>query len=181
MRSWSIWCLQLSEFAYDIKYKRGSDNVAADALSPNANLSSVPTFTTLDNALSHPGITRFRDYVQRHKLHFSLDDVKACVEECPTCLQCKPRFVRPAKSHVVKATAPWERLSIDLIGSKIPSQTNASRYVLTAIDEFSRFPFAIPLKDITTSGRQIINCIPWQYWCKPETKSFDGTNERKWF
>ena len=62
------WRLEISEFAYDIEYKRGSENVAADNLSRIASLSSGPTLTTFHNALSHLGISRFWDYVQRHKL-----------------------------------------------------------------------------------------------------------------
>ena len=64
------------EFAYDIEYKKGSENVAFDALSRIAGLSSGTTLKALHNALSHPGITRLWEYIQRHKLPFSFDDVK---------------------------------------------------------------------------------------------------------
>ena len=40
-----------------------------------------------------------------------------------------------------------DRLSIDFKGP-LPVSINGNRYFLTVIDEFSRFPFAIPSKDM---------------------------------
>ena len=81
--------MEFSEFAYKIEFERGSGNVAADALSRIDSLSSGPKPASLHNALSQPGITGVWDNAQRHKFAYYLDDIKACAEKCPTCLECK--------------------------------------------------------------------------------------------
>jgi len=68
---------------------------------------------------------------------------------CQICKLCKPQFYRPEKSNLVKATQPFERLSIDLKGP-LPSSTR-NKYMLTIVDEYSRFPFAIPCADMKAS------------------------------
>ncbi len=150
------WRLELSTLSYGIVYKKGSENVAADALSRIATVSFPQSVDTLHRLLCHPGVTRLWDYINRHKLPFSLDEVRRCISTCQTCLEWKPRFFRPDKSHIIKATRPFERISIDIVGPKCPSRTG-NRYLLTVIDEYSRFPFAVPIKDI--SARSVINSL----------------------
>lgn len=43
---------------------------------------------------------------------------------------------------------PFEHICIDFKGP-LPSST-PEQYMLTIVDEFSRFPFAYPVKDMTT-------------------------------
>ncbi|KAL8601009.1 hypothetical protein ACOMHN_030666 [Nucella lapillus] len=45
---------------------------------------------------------------------------------------------------------PFKRLAIDLIGPFKPTSRNGFRYVLTVIDVATRFPEAIPLRNIDT-------------------------------
>jgi transposase InsO family protein len=59
----------------------------------------------------------------------------------------KPRFCR-REGALIKATAPFERLSMDFKGP-LPSDTRY-KYLLTVIDEYSRYPFAIPCVDLST-------------------------------
>ena len=55
----------------------------------------------------------------------------------------------------MKATQIFERLNVDFKGP-LPSVSN-NRYILTIIDEYSRFPFAFPSADVTPST--IIQCL----------------------
>jgi len=68
---------------------------------------------------------------------------------CPVCAECKPYFYRPDKVHLIKATRPFERLSVDFKGP-LPS-TDRNVYFLNVVDEYSRFPFAIPCPDMTSA------------------------------
>ncbi|XP_069764895.1 uncharacterized protein [Narcine bancroftii] len=60
-----------------------------------------------------------------------------------------PRFFHPPRAHVMKATLPFECLSIDFKGP-LPS-TNRNDYFLAVIDKYSRFPFAILCPDTSTA------------------------------
>ena len=51
-------------------------------------------------------------------------------------------------SHVIRATKPFERISLDFKGP-LPTSTK-NKYMLTVVDEYSRFPFAFPTPDIST-------------------------------
>ena len=85
-------------------------------------------------------------------LPYSIDEVRKIVNGCHICAEIKPRFHNPIKSHSIKATQPIERLSIDFKGP-LPS----SMYLLTVVDEFSRFPFGFACSNIET--QILINCL----------------------
>ena len=56
---------------------------------------------------------------------------------------------------MIKATQPYERLNLDFKGP-LPS-ASPHRYLLDIVDEYSRFPFAFPSKDVSTPS--VIKCL----------------------
>ena len=95
-------------------------------------------------------------FVRTKNLPFSTEDVKRVNSSCRTCAQVKPDFFKPTEDqHLIKATRPMERLSIDFKG---PLPTNSrNKYLFTAVDEYSRFPFAVPFVDMSSST--VITCL----------------------
>ena len=149
------WRLELSYYQYDISYRPGSDNVSADALSRlcGSICKSVKDLEKLHNSLCHPGISRLTHFVRSKNLPFSVEDIKKVCLSCPSCAKIKPRFYKPPNQTLVKATRPFERLSLDFMGPK--SSFSKNRYLLVIIDEFSRFPFVYPCADL--SSKSVIN------------------------
>ena len=147
------WRVDLSCFEYDIQYRPGSLNVTADCLSrvdcASSYNSNLDKLKELHDGLCHPGISRMGHYVRSKNLPYSISDVKSVVAQCRTCAVIKPRFYKPNNPPLIKATQPFERLSIDFKGP-LPSVTN-NKYILTIVDEFSRFTFAYPSKDMTAA------------------------------
>ena len=86
---------------------------------------------------------------------FSTTNVKRVVNSCSVCAEIKPQFHRGVNNTLIKATHPMERLSIDFEGS-LPSSSN-NKYLFIVINEYSRFPFAFPCKEMTSSV--VINCL----------------------
>lgn len=93
-------------------------------------------------------------WLRTKNLPYSLDEVKRMTSECPICAEVKPRFVKH-QGHLIKATSPMERLNIDFKGS-VPSNSR-NHYILTVVDEYSRFPFAFPCPDLTSAT--VIKCL----------------------
>ena len=150
------WRLELSCFHYDIVYRPGVENAAADALSRVcSSLFEVDGLRKLHDDLCHPGIIRMIHFVRSRNLPYSVEDIKKMTTSCSICAELKPRFCKPAPSHLIKATQPFERLSMDFKGP-LPSVTK-NTYLLTVVDEFSRFPFAFPCPDMTATT--IIKCL----------------------
>ncbi|XP_045457834.1 uncharacterized protein LOC123668084 [Melitaea cinxia] len=148
------WRLELSCFKYDIVYRPGTENAAADALSRVCAYMNINKLKELHNALCHPGVTRMYHWVRSKNLPYSANDVKEMTASCPTCAEIKPRFLK-VKGKLIKATSPFERINIDFKGP-LPSKT-ANKYIITIIDEYSRFPFAYPCKDMTSAT--VITCL----------------------
>ena len=69
--------------------------------------------------------------------------------------ELKPQFYRPEPGILVKATRPFERVSIDFKGA-LPSVLR-NVYMLTVVDEFSRFPFCFPCPNMST--QIVIKCL----------------------
>ena len=68
-------------------------------------------------------------FVRSRNLPFSVD-VRKLTKSCLICNEYKPRFHQPDKTHLIKATQPFEHLNIDFKGP-LPS-TSRTKYMLTA-------------------------------------------------
>ena len=93
-------------------------------------------------------------FIRSRNLPYSLDDIKRMTSTCNVCLELKPQFCH-SKGHLSKATQPFERLNIDFKGP-LPT-VSRNKYLLTVIDEYSRFPFAFACADIESST--VIKCF----------------------
>ena len=102
-----------------------------------------------------PGVARLFNFIKTKNLPYSIDDVKSVTSACKGCSILKPKFIKPNNPPLIKATQPFERLNIDFKGP-LPS-TSSNHYMLTIIDEFSRFPFVYPCKDMVTDT--VITCL----------------------
>ena len=145
----SRWKLELSCYQFDIKHKPGVDNVPPDTLS-RAYCSSTTenNLKYIHDNLCHPGVTRMFHYVRSKNLPYSIEEVKSLTRNCSVCCEEKPRFYKPDQAHLIKSTTPFERINVDFKGP-LPS-TNHNRYFLHVVDEYSRFPFVFPCKDLTS-------------------------------
>jgi len=150
------WRLLLSECDFDIVYSRGKMNAAPDGLSRVycAGFHRT-TLCEVHDALCHPGVTRLYHFVRSKNLPYSMNDVRKLVESCRVCSAVKPQFYRPPLAQLVKATQPFERLRIDFKGP-LPSNS-PQRYLLTVVDEYSRFPFAFPCSNV--NAQSVIACL----------------------
>ena len=152
------WRLELSCFSYDISFRPGRDNLSADAFSRVCGASSSTqslSVEQLHNDLCHPGVRRLLHFIRAKNLPLSTVEVRKACLQCRSCAEVKPRFYKGGENALIKATIPFERLSIDFVGPK-PSKTR-NKYLLTIVDEYSRFPFAFACPDMTAAT--VINCL----------------------
>ena len=148
--------MELSCFSYDVIYRPGPENMAADALSrATCGASSSESLIKLHSSLCHPRVTRMYHFVRSKNLAYSVEDVKQMTANCNICNEIKPNFYKPPNQKLIKATKPFERLSIDFKGP-LPSVSH-NKYLLTITDEFSRFPFAFACSDL--SSATVVKCF----------------------
>ena len=201
------WRMELLPYSYEVRYRPGHLNSAADALSravdsgsfhtvgdsykrvPNKEAISnsenqlseitatssnehsinaclgthIPVLATsgselvkLHNELGHPGVTRFLHYVKAKNLPYSTEEVKNVVKGCQICAKVKPNFYKPPTGTLIKATQPFERLAIDF-KVQLPTTKAQNSYLFIAVDEYSRYPFAYPCRDM--SSETVIQCL----------------------
>jgi len=154
------WRLELSCFSFDIQYRPGKENTVADTFSRVcAVVNNSNMLSDLHKSLCHPGVTRMFHWIKSKNLPFSIEDIKKLISSCNVCAEVKPRFYKKQEGHLIKSTSPFERLNIDFKGP-IPSKTG-NNYILTIVDEFSRFPFAIPCRDL--SSATVIKCLSYLF------------------
>ena len=103
--------------------------------------------------MGHPGVIRMTHFVRSKNLPFSVKDIKCVCNECFTCAKLKPKFFASYKNTLIKATRPWKRISVDFKGPV----SGTKPYILIIVNKYSRFPFAFPCKDQSTTT--IMNCI----------------------
>uniref|UniRef100_UPI00358F56FA uncharacterized protein n=1 Tax=Myxine glutinosa TaxID=7769 RepID=UPI00358F56FA len=152
------WRIELADFCYTIKYRPGKDNQVADALSRPVTCAGIITLEglrILHATAGHPGVTHFAHFVRSGNLPYSIDDIRRICRDCAICAEIKPRFYNPPMGTLVRATRPWERLVMDFKGP-LPVSSN-SHYLLTIVDEYSRFPFAYTCVDMTAAT--VMRCL----------------------
>ena len=143
------WRIELSALSYNVVYRPGTENAAADTLSRTCSIVKIDSLKNIHEGLCHPGITRLNHYVRTKNLPYSTNDVKNVVLSCKTCCEIKPKFYKPPASNLIKAMQPFDRLSVDFKGP-LPSRTK-NKYLLNIVDEYSRFVFAFPCSDMTAA------------------------------
>ena len=84
---------------------------------------------------------------------FLLRMFKSTCLKCKVCTELKPRFYRKSPETLIKATKPWEIISINF---KSPL-TGKNRYIFLVVDEFSRYPFDFECSNTTSST--VIDCL----------------------
>ena len=137
------WRIELAPFNYTILHRSGKENVGPDTLSRvYCGAINIIRLRELHVALCHPGITKMAHFVRTKNLPYSLSEIREMTTSCKECLEIKPKFLSSNDAQLMKATQIFERLNTDFKGP-LPSVLN-NHYILTVIDEYSRFPFAFP-------------------------------------
>ena len=116
------WRLELSAYKFSISYRPGKNNIQADTFSRVAFASGTKmTLSELHSALGHPGVTRMSEFIKRHNIPYTVEEIRSTRANCKTCLECKPQFYKsPIKSKIIKSTQPFERLGVDIVSPKMP-------------------------------------------------------------
>ena len=150
--------MELMPYSFDIRHLPGSENSVADALSRAhcGAITDLRNLKSLHDCLVHPGVQRMWHFVRSKNLPYSMEEVRHVTSACSVCAKIKPRFYVPKDTTLIRATAPFHRISMDFKGP-LPSSSSSNRYLLTIVDEYSRFPFAYPCRDI--SSATVIRCL----------------------
>ena len=95
---------------------------------------------------THQGIVRTKQFLRARFYWPNMDfDVQQLVSKCTTCVLNQPLRNDTPLQPVDPAPRPWSKVGVDIVG---PID---SVYVLTVIDYFSSYPFAVVIKDITSN------------------------------
>ncbi|VFQ71616.1 unnamed protein product [Cuscuta campestris] len=91
-------------------------------------------------------------------------DCEEYVRKCPTCQQFQNIPGRPATNYTpVSSVIPFSRWGIDLVGA-LPKGAGQARWIVVAIDYFTKWVEAEPLAGIT--GRQMIDFVGTNILCR---------------
>jgi exodeoxyribonuclease III len=100
----------------------------------------------------HEGIRRTLHKLRQHFWWNSYaTDVKKWCDSCYCKRRKTSRPLRHGLTGSLAATRPWEMISYDIVGP-LPETDGGFAYLLTAIDHFTRFPFAIPIRNKSTKS-----------------------------
>ena len=67
------WRIELSALSFNVVYRPGTENAAADTLSRTCSIGKPESLKDIHEGLSHPGVTRLTHYV-----HLKQHSLKLC-------------------------------------------------------------------------------------------------------
>eukprot|EP00762_Andalucia_godoyi_P007957 ANDGO_01279.mRNA.1 Retrovirus-related Pol polyprotein from transposon 412 len=139
------WRLRLQEYDFDVVHIAGRENVVADALSR-----CLVAVTSHDDEIKeahncivgHRGIQATIDLLkqQGHSWPSMRSDVEMFLKTCPTCQKVRSSASDDAGTvlHTTAVAEPFHTVAIDTVGP-LPADASGNRYVLVALDCFTRF------------------------------------------
>ena len=104
------------------------------------------------HGLGHPGVERTRQTIQEKFFWPSLrEDASRWARECQQCQLAKiHRHTTPPIGEFAVPERRFSHLNVDIVGP-LPI-SNGFKYLLTAVDRFTRWPIAIPMRDISSES-----------------------------
>ena len=127
----------------------------------------------------HCGVRRT---LRRVLLRFYWPGVRCAVKDyCQTCDICqktipKGRVAPVPLQQMPVVDVPFKRIAVDLVGPISPCSDRGHRYILTVVDVATRFPEAVPLKNIdTVSVAEALVTLFSRVGCPDEILSDCGT------
>ena len=103
-------------------------------------------------------------------------DVLRYLKSCAQCAQYhRGGAPRQAALTPLVTGSPWERLSIDITGPH-PRSRNGYQYMLTAVDHFTKWAEAIPLRDRTalSVAKALVSNVISRFGCPKQILSDQG-------
>ena len=81
-------------------------------------------------------------------------DVTRFCQSCDVCQKTvsKGKVTRVPLEKVPLIDQPFKRVAVDLVGKIYPPTESGNRYILTLVDTATRYPEAVPLKEISTEA-----------------------------
>ena len=150
------WRIELASYNFNILHIPGKENVLADFLTRIYCFTiNYDELKQLHISLCHPGITRMTLFLKTKNIPVRIEEVRNMTASCKECAEFKLRFHMPQESTLIKAIQHFERLNLDFKGP-LPS-VSQNKYLLTIIDEYSRFLFAMSCKGI--EAQNVINYL----------------------
>ena len=103
------------------------------------------------HGLGHPGVARTRQTVADKVVWPSMrEDVSKWSRECLACQQAKvTKHVTPPIGDFEVPSKRFQHCNVDIVTLPL---SNGFRYLFTAVDRFTRWPIAVPMKDISTES-----------------------------
>ena len=143
------WRLELSQLHYDIRHQPGVYNVAPVVSSRSCALTPCMPLRQFRESLGHPCFARLHHFVRQRNSPYSSEETKPVCQLRRTCAEIifLSRFLKPPVQTLIKALRPWDSL---ILGFSGPVRV-VCPYLLVAVDEYSRFPFVFPLKNMKLS------------------------------
>ena len=101
----------------------------------------------------HLGVKKTEDRIQTNFVWPGLhEDVTSFCRSCDVCHKTVARGLVPRAplGDMPLIDQPFKRVAIDLVGPIAPASDKRHRYILTLVDYATRYPEAVPLKNIDT-------------------------------
>jgi len=147
------WRLALSEYDFEVRHIPGTQNVLADALSRIFAVRPVAPRELIrkyhNEVVGHMGVVRTEARMREHGEVWPTmrKDIVEFVASCAVCQ--KVRLGQGDMNEALHTTivhAPFQSVSVDLIGP-LPADDAGNKYVMTMVDDFSRFVELEPCRD----------------------------------
>lgn len=166
-RKFKRWIMDLQEYDFDIRHRKGELNGNADALSRCPKLNNIEHVEEKEMKMSrakrfelirrvhevsgHAGVSPTMQLIQvKCKWPGMEGECKEVISQCESCMRHKRAteklpFIYPSIEY------PFQRLSLDLIGP-LPESNMNNKFIFVAIDNLTRWieAVAIPNKNAST-------------------------------
>lgn len=189
------WRIHLSEYDYNIVYKKGSLNTNADALSRIGSIIQESSARVeIDEERKkqilyefhdaptggHRGMNKtYRAIKAKYTWPKMREEIEDYVKRCRSCQVNK--LLKPRRKAPMEITStaerPFEKCYLDIVGPLTESE-RGNKYILTCQDDLSRYVIAapIPQQDAETVAREFVAHVVLKHGTPSTVQTDQGSN-----